>query len=165
MEGMNGDVGDLLLLPRSHKSVMDRGAMNLFVRGKWLISMILFYNACPAPLSKRGPFWEQGTADLPGALVLNDVPRGSMILVHSAVAHARRPKPGTTTRYFTNVGYNAGGTAMKWPAYNSMEQMDEINAVALQQGHHRPDSDGSLAFLFDHHRVFTGGKLSRTERV
>ena len=125
MEGLNGEVGDLLLVPRSHKAVMDRSALNLF-----------------------------GTADLPGTLVLDDLPPGTMVLVHSAVAHARRPKPGSTVRYFTNVGYNSTPTAAdprKWPAYRTLEEMDEINAVALQQGHGR---EGELGFLFDHRKVF-----------
>ena len=125
MEGLNGEVGDLLLVPRSHKAVMDRSALNLF-----------------------------GTADLPGTLVLDDLPPGTMVLVHSAVAHARRPKPGSTVRYFTNVGYNSTPTAAdprKWPAYRTLEEMDEINAVALQQGHGRQELD----FLFDHRKVFS----------
>ena len=67
MEGMNGDVGDLLLLPRSHKSVMERGAMNLFVRPKTarftrvfahcaLSKRMLFLGAghCRSPWRARG---------------------------------------------------------------------------------------------------------------
>ena len=59
-----------------------------------------------------------------------------------------------TRSYFTNVGYNSTPTAAdprKWPAYRTLEEMDEINAVALQQGHGRQELD----FLFDHRKVFS----------
>ena len=35
--------------------------------------------------------------------------------------------------------------------YGTLEEMDEINAVALQQGHGRQELD----FLFDHRKVFS----------
>ena len=36
--------------------------------------------------------------------------------------------------------------------YGTLEEMDEIKAVALQQGHGR---EGELGFLFDHRKVFS----------
>jgi hypothetical protein len=89
LQGLNGEIGDLLVLPGSHKVVMERGALQIF-----------------------------GFADLPGTSVYDDVPPGTMMIVHSALAHARRPKPGGGggERYFANVGYCSGSAASKWPA-------------------------------------------------
>ena len=93
---------------------------------------------------------------MPGSVVVNDVPLGTMIIVHSALAHARRPKAGFgTPRYFANVGYCSGRAATKWPAYSSIAEMLLINQSALEHGHAREDHvGGSMAFLFDHERVF-----------
>jgi hypothetical protein len=49
-------------------------------------------------------------------------------------SHARRPKPGSTFRYFANVGYCSSEAAEPWPAYGSMVEMGEINTSALANG-------------------------------
>ena len=103
LNGLNGEVGDLLLLPGSHRSVL---------RGDALFHL--------------------GTPDLPGSVTLDDVPPGTMAIVHSAVVHARRPKPGGegTLRYFLDASYCEVGT--KWPSYwfpDWKSPLDELKAA------------------------------------
>lgn len=87
LNGLTGTVGDLLVQPGSHRSVMDKGA-----------------------------FWEFGTQELPGTVRFDDLPPGSMVVVHSAVIHARDPRPGgTVDRYFVDVSYCQAG--VRWPSY------------------------------------------------
>ena len=63
--GLNGEIGDLLVLPRSQNMIVGNDALRIL-----------------------------GTADLPNTVVVNDLPPGSAVLVHSALWHARRAKPG-----------------------------------------------------------------------
>ncbi|MCY4531572.1 MAG: phytanoyl-CoA dioxygenase family protein, partial [Gammaproteobacteria bacterium] len=65
MDGLNGEIGDLLVLPGSHRMVIDRRAPQLF---KY--------------------------AALPESLTIDSLAPGSAIILHSAIVHARRPKPG-----------------------------------------------------------------------
>ena len=113
LNGLNGEVGDLLILPRSHDVVVQRDLRIL------------------------------GTADLEGSLCFDDLEPGSAVVVHSAVWHARRPKPGAEdrSRYFVDVSYCQNGVS--WPAYGNVEQ---INAKALELG---LDRSGRYAFLYD----------------
>lgn len=62
LDGLNGTVGDLLLLPRSHRSVMRRDVMSFL-----------------------------GDQEIPGPMVVNDIPPGTVIFAHSALVHVRRP--------------------------------------------------------------------------
>jgi hypothetical protein len=102
LNGLNGEVGDLLLFPGSHRSVM---------RGDALFHL--------------------GTPDLPGSVTLDDLPPGSMAIVHSALLHARRAKPGGegTLRYFLDASYC--GATTQWPAYwfpDWQSNLDELRA-------------------------------------
>ena len=117
--GLNGEVGDLLVLPGSHKQVMTREALRMF-----------------------------GFDDLPGSVTVDDLPPGSAVLVHSAMIHARRPKPGGQhyRRYFIDTSYCQAGTL--WPGYRSIES---INAIALEKGF---DRNGKYAFLYDTSQFF-----------
>jgi hypothetical protein len=94
-----------------------------------------------------------GTEDLPGSLVVDDLPPGSAIIVHSALWHARRPQPGGEEhpRYFIDVSYCQHGVL--WPAY---PRVDEINAKALEMGRGR---DGSCDFLYDSTQFFNHREL------
>lgn len=114
--GLNGQVGDLLLVPKSQKTVVENGAL-------WLL----------------------GTADLPGMLVQDDLPPGTAVMVHSALWHARRAKPGgeERPRYFADASYCQAG--VRWPAYGVSgwrEMLDKACALGL-------DRDGRYAHLFD----------------
>ena len=64
-------------------------------------------------------------------IIYDDLPPGSAVVVHSAVWHARRPKPGgeERPRYFIDVSYCQNGVL--WPAYPNVEG---INAKALEMG-------------------------------
>ena len=109
-DGRNGEVGDLLVLPGSHKQVMTREALRMFG--------------------------------------FDDLPPGSALLVHSAMIHARRHKPGGQhyRRYFIDTSYCQAGTL--WPGYRSIES---INAIALEKGF---DRNGKYAFLYDTSQFF-----------
>ena len=65
MDGLNGEVGDLLVMPGTHKKVMANDAFRQFQ-----------------------------FEDLPGSRTIDNLAPGSIIIVHSALQHARRPKPG-----------------------------------------------------------------------
>ncbi|MBB13765.1 hypothetical protein CMK22_00770 [Candidatus Poribacteria bacterium] len=112
--GLNGEIGDLLILPRSHRSVMDPNAFS-----------DKFY-----------------TEDLPGSLTLDNLPPGSVVIVHSALMHARRAKLGgaENPRYFTDVSYCQAGP-QKWPAYGfplpKMWLHKQVCDRALSVGHGR----------------------------
>jgi hypothetical protein len=120
LNGLSGTVGDLLVLPCSQDLVVPNGGMGLF-----------------------------GTQDLPGSVVVDDLPPGSAIIVHSALWHARRPKPGGSDqpRYFIDVSYCQHGVL--WPAY---QRIDEINAAALDAG--LGGKDGAYDFLYDSDQFF-----------
>ena len=88
LAGLNGPVGDLRLLPRSHRSVMRRDAMSFL-----------------------------GDQEIPGTVVVNDIPPGTVIFAHSALVHARRPQPGggERKRYFIDIAFMQDG--IQWPSY------------------------------------------------
>ena len=119
LSGLNGEVGDLLLVPRSQHSVIARDALHIF-----------------------------GTEDLPGSLTVDRLAAGSAVIVHSALFHARRAKPGGAgqPRYFIDISYCRNG--ILWPGYPRMEQ---INAKALEMG---ADRGGRYAFLYDGSHFF-----------
>ena len=77
--GLSGQVGDFILQPRSHKVVMPRGQNQLGFQDE----------------------------ELPGSVTIDDLPIGSCVIVHSALFHGRRAKPGGKDhpRYFTDVSY------------------------------------------------------------
>ena len=113
LSGMNGEIGDLLVLPRSQYVIAQRDLRML------------------------------DSIDLPGSVCIDDLEPGAAVVVHSAVWHTRRPKPGGDSgpRYFVVVSYCQHGT--RWPGYCNV---DEINATALEMG---LDRDGRYAYLYD----------------
>lgn len=119
LDGLNGEVGDLLVMPGTHKKVMDGDAFRQFE-----------YD------------------DLPGSRTHDSLPPGSAIIVHSAVQHCRRPKPGGQTfrRYFIDTSYCQNGVL--WGGYRNIE---EINKLALERGY---DRNGKYAFLYDISQFF-----------
>lgn len=114
VSGLNGTIGDLLLLPGSHREVLERYAL----------SRVL------------------GTRDMSGMTVVDDLPSGSLVAIHSGVLHARRAKPGgeTNPRYFIDASYCQAGRP--WPAYRERGDWREILAAlrdrdAARGGHRR----------------------------
>lgn len=120
-DGLNGEVGDLLVLPRSQSQVVSNSAL-----------------------------WMLQTIDLPGSLTINSLPPGSMVLVNSALWHARRPKPGGDNhpRYFADASYCQGG--ILWPSYG-VSNWREILAQGKAQG---LDGHGRYPALLDESRFF-----------
>lgn len=87
LNGLAGDVGDLVLLPGSHRFVMDKKALAHF-----------------------------GASSLPNEVVIEQLPPGSVVVLHSALLHARRAKPsdaGEGYRYFIDCSYCQCG--VRWP--------------------------------------------------
>jgi hypothetical protein len=119
LDGLNGEVGDLLVMPGTHKKVMDGNAFRQFEY-----------------------------EDLPGSVSVDDLAPGSIVIVHSAVQHARRPKPGGQSfkRYFIDTSYCQEGVL--WGSYPNVE---EINRCAMEKGF---DRDGKYAFLYDTSQFF-----------
>ena len=81
--GLDGEIGDLMVLPKSHRSVMSRGAFSSIFRQEKLPGSIWF-----------------------GSEVA--LPRGSVVIAHSALMHGRKQQPGgepSKPRYFTDVSY------------------------------------------------------------
>jgi hypothetical protein len=104
LDGLNGEIGDLFVLPRSQNMVIANGGLGLF-----------------------------GTEALPGSLCIDKVPPGTAIIVHSGVWHARRAKAGgeDRSRYFIDISYCQHGVL--WPGYRE-EIQKEINRTALETG-------------------------------
>ena len=123
LDGLNGEVGDLLVLPRSQDTIVGNGSLKLL-----------------------------GTEDLPSSLTVDDVPPGTAVIVHSAVWHARRAKPGDGPRYFIDVSYCQEGVL--WPGYGGHQA--EINQTALDNGCGR---DGQYDFLYDTSKFFVQSEV------
>lgn len=87
LNGLEGSVGDLVLLPGSHRFVMDKKAFAHF-----------------------------GDSPLPNEEVIEQLPPGSVVMMHSALLHARRAKRSKGEekyRYFIDCSYCQGG--VRWP--------------------------------------------------
>lgn len=95
LNGLNGEIGDLLLLPGSHKTVTQNN-LDIFE-----------------------------TNDLPGSITLDNLPPGSAVFVHSALFHARRAKKGgeNNPRYFVDSSYCQKG--ILWPANSKNREISE----------------------------------------
>ena len=120
-DGLNGEVGDLLVLPRSQSQIVDNSAL-------WMLQQI----------------------DLPGSITVDDLPKGSMVLVHSGLWHARRAKPGgeNRPRYFTDASYCQAG--VRWASYG-MPKWREILADARERG---LDGNGKYPELLNEARFY-----------
>ena len=123
LNGLNGTIGDLLFVPGSHRFATESRALTFL-----------------------------GTADIPGAITVNDVPPGSVLIVHSALWHARRPKPGgeDNPRWFVDVSYCRSG--VKWPSYARGPGM----LTDLRERHEA--AGGTRPWLFDESQFFDAAR-------
>lgn len=86
LDGLTPDMAGLAVLPASHLEVAEK--------------------------SRRAHL---GTEVLPGEVLLEELPAGTTVLLHSALFHARRAKPAHhgLPRYFVDASYCQAGTL--WP--------------------------------------------------
>lgn len=87
LDGLDVNQASLVLFPGSHRDVAAKDA--------WI---------------------HLGTSELAGEALVDDLPRGSTVLLHSALFHARRPRPGGRAgcaRYMVDASYCQVGTT--WP--------------------------------------------------
>ena len=117
LNGLNGTIGDLLMVPGSHRHIVDR-----YVYSRY------------------------GTHDVQGMAVINKLPPGSVIVLHSAVLHARRAMPGGQgmPRYFIDSSYCQYGT--RWPAYRERGNWREILQFLTQNDQ---NCGGNFQFIFE----------------
>ena len=119
LSGLDGTVGDLVLLPGSHRIVAEKDALA-----------------------------GEGTDTLPGEVVLDDLPPGSTVIVHSALFHARRARPATSgdVRYFIDASYCQGGVV--WPVVKPywIGMLERARSLGLDRGRW-PE-------LFEHHHFY-----------
>jgi phytanoyl-CoA dioxygenase PhyH len=122
LDGLNGTIGDLLFVPGSHRYAVDSRALRFL-----------------------------GDVDLPGSIAVNDVPAGSVLVVHSALWHARRAKPGGegNPRFFIDASYGRSG--VKWPSYRAPGMLADLNKRHVAAGGDRP-------WLFDEDQFFDAGR-------
>lgn len=100
IDGLSGEVGDLLLLPGSHKRCA--GQVASVPRGPWPANRRTLNRVYAR--SAFGALF--GSSHLPGAISFDNLPPGTTILAHSACLHGRRPRPGPGPRYFVSQGCN-----------------------------------------------------------
>ncbi len=124
LNGLNGTIGDLLLVPGSQHHAVDRHALQFL-----------------------------GDSDLPGSIAVDDVPAGSVLIVHSAMWHARRAKPGgeDSPRFFLDASYCRSG--VKWPSYRAPGMLANLRERHVAAGGTRP-------WLFDDAQFFDAARAS-----
>jgi hypothetical protein len=129
ISGLNGTVGDLVAIPGSHLAVLDRYLFSMFQ-----------------------------AADLPGTVVFNKVAPGSVIVVHSALLHARRAKPGGEDhpRYFIDAAYCQDG--IQWPSYEERGNWHEILRHLRDRDR---DKGGNFQWLFDEQHFFEAKDVAK----
>ena len=129
--GLNGEIGDLLALPGSQGRIVNNDAL-----------------------------WHLGTVDLPGTVVVNSLPPGSAVLVHSALWHARRAQPGgeSAPRYFADASYCQAG--VRWPGYGAKGWRETL-AKARELG---LDGNGKYPALLEESRFYDTLNAIKTVR-
>ncbi|MFE4059289.1 phytanoyl-CoA dioxygenase family protein [Streptomyces sp. NPDC059096] len=86
IRGLRPELGGLAVLPGSHREIAEKTARA-----------------------------HLGTRELPSETVIDELPAGSTVVIHSALFHARRSAPGATggPRYMIDASYCQTGT--RWP--------------------------------------------------
>ena len=107
MNGLDGQVGDLMVLPKSQYSHWDSRTMqSLF-----------------------------GDQVLPNSKTFDNMPPGSAVICHSGLVHGRRAKPGGDfKRYFVDVSYCQPGERL---CNNNMERKEAERLLAEERNLHR----------------------------
>ncbi len=125
--GLNGEVGDLVYLPGSQQAVVANNGLKVL-----------------------------GENTLPGEVVVDNLPPGSAVMVHSALWHCRRKKPGgdNRPRYFADSSFCQSG--IQWPSYHNPGWRDMLAAARANL----PVGDPRLS-VFDDAQFFDA-KTART---
>ena len=118
-QGLNGEVGDLVVVPGTQHAL-----------AAWESTAFL------------------GTTRLPGEVVIDNVPPGTMVICHTGLLHCRRQRPGRGPRYFCDTSYVARGP--RWPA-TSQHDWRAMYADCRRLGY---DHGGRYAHLFDESQFF-----------
>jgi hypothetical protein len=121
-----------LIIPGSHLAVLDRYVFSMFQ-----------------------------AADLPGTLVVNQLAPGSVVVVHSALLHARRAKPGGENhpRYFVDAAYCQDG--IRWPSYEERGNWRQILKYLRDRDQAK---GGNYQWLFDEQHFFDAKEVARRFR-
>jgi hypothetical protein len=125
-DGLNGEVGDLVVVPGTQKT-----------QAAWESTAFL------------------GTVPLPGEVVIDNVPPGTVVICHTGLIHCRRQKPGKGPRYFCDTSYVARGP--HWPA-TCQHDWRAMYADCRRLGY---DHDGRYAHLFDETQFFDPGEAKK----
>ena len=117
-------------------------------------------------LQLRQTEWSRASDNYTGQITIDHLAPDSVVIVHSALVHGRRQRPGGTTgpRYFTDVSYCQQSTELdgrRWPAYQVFHSKagagdnssKKINALHLSRG--RGGIDGRYNFLYDTDAFYT----------
>ncbi len=125
-DGLHGAVGDLVVVPRSQ------------------------HLACP---------WEGlsffGTAPLPGEVVIDNLPPGSVVLASTGLLHCRRAREGAGPRYFTDTSYVQRG--IPWPS-TCQYDWQRMYVECRRLGYAR---EGRYEHLFDETQFFDRHEAQR----
>ena len=107
LDGLNGTIGDLVVLPGSQQIVAEKNALSRF-----------------------------GAMPLPGEVAIENLPPGSTVIIHSGVFHARRAKAGGEgqPRYLIDCAYCQGG--VRWPVVKPywQQMLARARALGLDRG-------------------------------
>lgn len=133
--GLHSGVGSLVVVPGTHCNVSD-----------WSSFAFL------------------GTAHLPGEVVINTLPPGSVVFAHTSLVHCRRPVAGVGlasiasdgVRYFCDTSYCQAGT--RWASYDHA-WWREMLRECRERGY---DRNGSCAWLYDESRFYDHLNARRT---
>ena len=120
LDGLNGTIGDLILLPGSQTIVAEKNAFERF-----------------------------GTMSLPGEIVIDNLPLGSTVIIQSSLFHARRAQPGgkEKPRYLIDCSYCQGG--VRWPVVKPYWRQMLACACQLGLGRDRWDDIFSERHFYD----------------
>ncbi|MBA2481573.1 MAG: phytanoyl-CoA dioxygenase [Planctomycetes bacterium] len=118
-QGLSGAVGDLAVVPGTQGIVSDWYQLSCF-----------------------------GTETMPGEVVIDRLPPGSVVVAHTGLLHCRRAKPGAGPRYFTDTSYCQRG--ILWPSWSE----DDWRVMLRHCRDHGYDRGGRYRHLYDESQFF-----------
>jgi hypothetical protein len=108
LSGLDGTIGDLVVLPGSHRQILSRDCLRRF-----------------------------GTATLPDEVVVRCGP-GSLAVLDAAIVHARRPRPGGEGRWRYLLHDNYCQSGIRWPGQGTgwRAALERVHALGLDRAAH-----------------------------